>query len=91
MVVAKHTSTSQLCLSKAGVEQADPADDSDVVCANERIVLTLIRPGGAAAVRTRLAELGISQADVVEAVLVTHGCSAIRFRVLVDSSVPAPA
>ena len=68
MVVAKRTSKNQLTLPKAVVEQAGVADFYDVVCDNGRIVLTPLHPGGAAAVRTRLAELGIREADVAEAV-----------------------
>lgn len=50
------------------VEQAGVADYYDVDCDNGRIVLTPLHPGGAAAVRTRLAELGIIEADVTDAV-----------------------
>jgi hypothetical protein len=68
MVVAKRTSKNQLTLPKAVVEQVGAADYYDVVCDNGRIVLTPIHPGGAADVRARLAELGISEADVADAV-----------------------
>ena len=44
------------------------ADYYYVACDNGRIVLTPLHPGGAEAVRRRLAELGISEADVAEAV-----------------------
>jgi len=44
------------------------AEYYDVTCDNGRIVLTPLHPGGADAVRTRLAELGISEADVTDAV-----------------------
>ena len=50
------------------VEQAGVADYYDVVCDNGRIVLTPLHPGGAAAVRQRLAELDLNEADVAEAV-----------------------
>ena len=69
MVVAKRTIKNQLTLPKAVVEQAGIADYYDVVCDNGRIVLTPLHPGGAAAARTRLVELGISEADVAEAVI----------------------
>lgn len=68
MVVAKRTSKNQLTLPKAVVEQAGAADYYDVVYDNGRIVLTPLHPGGAEAVRTRLAQLGISETDVAEAV-----------------------
>ena len=67
-VIAKRTSKNQLTLPKAVVEQVGAADYYDVVCDNGRIVLTPLHPGGAEAVRKRLAELGISEADVSEAV-----------------------
>lgn len=68
MVIAKCTSKNQLTLPKAVVEQVGAADYYDVACDNGRIVLTPLHPGGADAVRQRLAELGISEADVAEAV-----------------------
>ena len=68
MVIAKLTSKNQLTLPKAVVEQVGAADYYDVACDNGRIVLTPLHPGGADAVRQRLAELGISEADVAEAV-----------------------
>ena len=68
MVVAKRTSKNQLTLPKAVVEKAGVADYYDVVCDSGRIVLTPLHPGGAAAVRTRLAELGLNEVDVTEAV-----------------------
>jgi len=50
------------------VEQAGLADYYDVTCDQGRIVLTPLHPGGASAVRTRLRELGISEADLTDAV-----------------------
>lgn len=50
------------------VEQAGVADYYDVICDNGRIVLTPLHPGGADAVRTGLAELGIGESDVADAV-----------------------
>ena len=40
----------------------------DVTNENGRIVLTPVRPKRAAAVRSKLADLGLSEADVAEAV-----------------------
>ena len=68
MVVAKRTSKNQLTLPKAVVEKAGVAEYYDVVCDNGRIVLTPLHPGGAAAVRSRLAELGLDDVDVADAV-----------------------
>ena len=68
MVIAKRTSKNQLTLPKAVVEQVGAADYYDVVCDNGRIVLTPLHPGSADAVRKRLADLGISEEDVADAV-----------------------
>jgi hypothetical protein len=68
VVVAKRTSKNQLTLPKALVEQTGLADYYDVTCENGRIVLTPLHPGGPSAVRTRLRELGITEADVADAV-----------------------
>ena len=68
MVVAKRTSKNPLTLPKAVVEKAGVADYYDVVCDSGRIVLTPLHPGGAAAVRQRLAELDLNEADVADAV-----------------------
>jgi hypothetical protein len=54
--------------TQAVVEQVGNADDVDVICENGRIVLTPVHPGAASAVRSRLAELGIREADVADAV-----------------------
>ena len=68
MVLAKRTSKNQLTLPKAIVEQIGAADYYDVVCEGGKIVLTPVNPGGASAVRARLAEMGINDVDVAEAV-----------------------
>jgi len=68
MVLAKLTSKNQLTLPKAVLEQAGPADYYDVVCENGVIMLTPCHPGAAQAVRARLQELGITEADVADAV-----------------------
>ncbi|WP_216903380.1 AbrB/MazE/SpoVT family DNA-binding domain-containing protein [Synechococcus sp. CCY 9618] len=68
MVLAKRTSKNQLTLPKAVVEAVGVADYYDVATENGRIVLTPVHPGAAANVRTRLADLGITEADVADAV-----------------------
>ncbi|MFM7550984.1 MAG: AbrB/MazE/SpoVT family DNA-binding domain-containing protein [Cyanobacteriota bacterium] len=68
MVIAKRTSKNQLTFPKAVVEQVGNADYYEVICEDGCIVLTPVHPGAAAAVRSRLAELGISEADVADAV-----------------------
>ncbi len=68
MVLAKLTSKNQLTLPKAVLEQTGPADYDDVVCKNGVIVLTPCHPGAGHAVGARLKELGITEADVADAV-----------------------
>ena len=67
MVLAKRTSKNQLTLPKAVVEQVGQADYFDVVCEDGRIVLTPVHLGASDALRQRLAELGIGEADVADA------------------------
>ncbi len=50
------------------VEAVGASDYDDVATENGRIVLTPVHPGGAASVRTCLAELGITETDVTDAV-----------------------
>ena len=68
MVLAKLTSKNQLTLPKAVLEQVSPADYYDVICENGVITLTPCHPGAGQAVRARLKELGITEADVADAV-----------------------
>jgi hypothetical protein len=68
LVLAKRTSKNQLTLPKSVVEDVGNADYYDVIVEDGRIVLTPVHPGAAAAVRNRLAELGIGEADIAEAV-----------------------
>lgn len=55
-------------MPKAVLEQAGPADYDDVVCVNGVITLTPCHPGAGQAARARLKELGITEADVADAV-----------------------
>jgi hypothetical protein len=68
MVLAKRTSKNQLTWPKAVVEAVGIADYYDVGTENGRIVLTPVHPGAASHVRSRLQELGITEADVADAV-----------------------
>ena len=68
MVLANRTSKNQRTLPKAVVDQVGSAEYDDVVCVDGRIVLTPVHPGAAAAVRARLADLGLSKPDVADAV-----------------------
>ena len=51
------------CLGQIG-----STESYNLACKDGRIVRTLIDPGAAAAVRTRLAEMGLSETDVADAV-----------------------
>lgn len=67
-MLAKLTAKNQLTLPKAAVAAVDAADYFDVAAENGRIVLTPVRVNRAGAVRAKLAELGISETDVADAV-----------------------
>jgi hypothetical protein len=67
-MLAKLTSKNQLTLPKAITRQVDPAEYFDVQVENGRIVLTPVRVQAAELVRGKLAELGITEQDVADAV-----------------------
>ena len=67
-MLAKLTSKNQLTLPKAVVADFQGSEYFDVTKENGRIVLTPVRLNRADAVRAKLAELGISEVDVAEAV-----------------------
>ena len=67
-MLAKLTSKNQLTLPKAVVSSFPGAEYFDVTEDSGRIVLTPVRLTRADAVRNKLAELGISDTDVAEAV-----------------------
>jgi len=67
-MLAKLTSKNQLTLPKAVTAAVESADYFDVTAESGRIVLTPVRINRADGVRARLAELGISDIDVVDAV-----------------------
>ena len=67
-MLAKLTSKNQLTLPKAVTAAVEASDYFDVVAENGRIVLTPVRVNRADAVRARLAELGLSEKDVADAV-----------------------
>jgi hypothetical protein len=54
-------------LPESVVEAVGATEYYDVACENGRIVLTPVHPDGAADVRRRLAERGITEADVTDA------------------------
>ena len=67
-MLAKLTAKNQLTLPKAAIAAVDAAEYFDVSAENGRIVLTPVRVNRAGAVRAKLAELGLSEADVADAV-----------------------
>jgi len=67
-MLAKLTSKNQLTLPKAVVAAMQGAEYFDVAEENGRIVLTPVRIARADAVRAKLEELRLSEADVADAV-----------------------
>lgn len=67
-MLAKLTSKNQLTLPKAVTRAIEATDYFDVTAENGRIVLTPVRVNRADGVRAKLAELGLSETDVNDAV-----------------------
>jgi len=67
-MLAKLTSKNQLTLPKQALEAVGTASHFRVEVEDGRIVLTPERPGAADAVRRKLQALGITEADVADAV-----------------------
>ena len=67
-MLAKLTSKNQLTLPKAVLADFEGAEYFDVTGENGSIVLTPVRITRAGAVRAKLAELGLSEKDVADAV-----------------------
>lgn len=67
-MLAKLTSKNQLPLPKAVLSDFKDIEYFEVTEENGRIVLTPVRLARAGAVRAKLAELGLSEADIAEAV-----------------------
>ncbi|GAB6051678.1 AbrB/MazE/SpoVT family DNA-binding domain-containing protein [Magnetospira thiophila] len=67
-MLAKLTSKNQLTLPKSVLTHCQGAEYFDVSEDNGRIVLTPVRLNKADAVRSKLADLGISEDDVADAV-----------------------
>ena len=67
-MLAKLTSKNQLTLPKAVIADFQGLEYFDVTKENGRIVLTPVRVTRADAVRAKLAELGMSETDVADAV-----------------------
>jgi cysteinyl-tRNA synthetase len=67
-MLAKLTAKNQITLPKAAISRIDAAEYFDVSIENNRIVLTPVRVRQADAVREKLAQLGITEQDVEDAV-----------------------
>jgi hypothetical protein len=67
-MLAKLTAKNQLTLPKAVVSHYPGSDYFDVTEENGRIVLTPVRLNQADAVRAKLAELGLDESDMADAV-----------------------
>ena len=67
-MLAKLTSKNQLTLPKAVVAAVQGAEYFEVTEENGRIVLTPVRINRADAVRSKLEELNLSEADIADAV-----------------------
>ena len=71
-MLAKLTSKNQLTLPKAVLSSCEGTQYFDVTEDNGRIVLTPVRMNRANAVRAKLADLGITEGDVADAVAWGH-------------------
>ena len=67
-MLAKLTSKNQLTLPKAAISGLEGTEYFDVTTENGRIVLTPMRLARAGVVRAKLAEMGLSEADIAEAI-----------------------
>ena len=67
-MLAKLTAKNQLTLPKAVTNAVGPAEYFDVQARDGQIVLTPVRIQRADAVRAKLAELGLQEIDVADAV-----------------------
>lgn len=67
-MLAKLTYKNQITLPKAALSHCQDAEYFDVTVETGRIVLTPVRLNRADAVRSKLAELGIRETDVEDAV-----------------------
>ena len=67
-MLAKLTSKNQLTLPKAALSFCEGTEYFDVTTENGRIVLEPVRLSRASAVRAKLADLGLSEDDIADAV-----------------------
>lgn len=67
-MLAKLTAKNQLTLPKSITNEIDPTEYFDVKVENGQIILTPVKIQRTDAVRTKLAALGITELDVLDAV-----------------------
>ena len=67
-MLAKLTAKNQLTLPKAATNAVGPAEYFDVQTRDGQIILTPVRIQRADAVRAKLAELGLKESDIADAV-----------------------
>lgn len=67
-MLAKLTSKNQITLPKAAINSIETAEYFEVAVENGRIVLTPVRMHQAQAVRDKLAQMGMTEQDVQDAV-----------------------
>ena len=67
-ILAKLTSKNRITLPKSVVSSFEGTEYFDVTNENGRIVLTPVRLTSAHSVRSKLADLGLSESDVADAV-----------------------
>jgi hypothetical protein len=67
-MLAKLTSKNQITLPKQALDAVGPASHFQVEVDGDRLVLTPARMGAADAVRQKLEELGITEADIEDAI-----------------------
>lgn len=72
-MLSKITSKNQLTLPKSITQAVGPAEYFDVQARDGQIVLTPVRIQRGDAVRAKLAELGLTEADVAYAVVWARG------------------
>jgi translation initiation factor IF-1 len=72
-MLAKITSKNQLTLPKSITQAVGPAEYFDVQARDGQIVLTPVRIQRGDAVRAKLADLGLTDADVADAVVWARG------------------
>ena len=67
-MLAKMTAKNQLTLPKSVTEEVGPTEYFQVETRNGQIILTPVRIQRAGAVRAKLAELGVNENDIADAV-----------------------